>query len=195
MRNPIRLKNFKARFLPLYLAGLATLVFLPPSPLSVIWALPLIFVGAVLRGWGAGYLVKNNDLTIGGPYAHLRHPLYAGTLLVSTGFGIALGGWPAVILVLILWPWFALRYFPRKDASESRRLEELYGERFSEYKGAVPALWPRLQAWVGSWNDSSETRVDEGWSLARYSENNELGTLLAILTGVVVFWQRAVAGG
>ena len=88
MRNPIRLKNLNARFLPLYAIGLVILVVFPPRPSGFLWAAPLIALGLALRSWSAGHLVKNQDLTMTGPYAHLRHPLYAGTMLLTAGFGV-----------------------------------------------------------------------------------------------------------
>ena len=83
MRNPIRLKNLQLRFLPYYVAGVLVLLTLRPT--GPLFALGVAFVlaGALLRGWGAGHLVKNDSLAITGPYAHLRHPLYAGSLLVG----------------------------------------------------------------------------------------------------------------
>lgn len=195
MRNPVRLKNLNRRFLPLYLVGLAVLVLHPPKRELLVWALPLIVLGTWLRGWGAGHLVKNHELTMSGPYAYLRHPLYAGTILIATGFAVGLGGWLAVALLAIVWPWFALRYFPRKEAGESRRLEERYGERFARYRAAVPALWPRFPAWAGDAEDVGRAAPAgaerRGWDLERYSDNNELGTLLAIGAGYLVFWLRA----
>jgi len=186
MRNPIRPKNLSLRFVPLYLAGGALLILFPPAAERFVWALPPIVLGVLLRGWGAGHLVKNHELTISGPYAHLRHPLYLGTLLVGTGFGLLVGGWMALVVLACLWPWFALRYFPRKDRSESARLESLYGERFARYRAAVPALRPRL----GPWREAGAKASAREWALERYSDNNELGTLLAITGGVLVFWLR-----
>jgi protein-S-isoprenylcysteine O-methyltransferase Ste14 len=189
MRNPIRLKNLNARFLPLYVLGIAILVLQPPRPEGVALALPLIVVGAGLRGWGAGHLVKNDKLTTTGPYAHLRHPLYLGTILVATGFAIWVGGWLTLAVLSVVWPWFAFHYFPRKERSESSRLEAAYGERFVRYRSAVPALWPRLRGW----HDEQTTHAHAAWDLGRYEDNNELGTLLALSLGVVVFWLRSGA--
>ncbi len=186
MRNPIRLKNLNARFMPFYLIGAAVLFFRPPQPEGVALALPLIAAGAGLRGWGAGHLVKNAQLTTSGPYAHLRHPLYLGTILTATGFAIWLGGWLTLAVLAFVWPWFAFRYFPRKDRAEGERLESAYGERFRRYRSEVPALWPRRHGWrAGSAFDSRTS-----WTLDRYSENNELGTLLALTFGAVLFWWR-----
>jgi len=190
MRNPIRAKNLNVRFLPLYILGLAILVWLPPRPGASVVAVPLIVLGAALRGWGAGHLVKNDDLTTTGPYGHLRHPLYLGTILAGTGFAVWLGGWAAVAVLALLWPWFALHYFPRKEHSEGLRLEGAYGDRFRRYREAVPALWPRWRRWRAEDGASPPAR----WRFDRYDDNNELGTLLALSFGVLVFWLRAEVG-
>lgn len=186
MRNPIRLKNLSARFLPLYLIGVAILVFRPPQAEGLVLALPLICGGAALRGWGAGHLVKNARLTTSGPYAHLRHPLYLGTIMAATGFSIWVGGWLTFVALAFVWPWFALDYFPRKERVESARLDSAYGEEFARYRRAVPALWPRVRRWRC---DGMAGRPNR-WALDRYSENNELGTLLALSLGVLLFWWR-----
>ena len=187
MRNPIRRKNLNARFLPLYLIGIALVFFGPPRPLSYRVALPLILLGVGLRTWGAGHLVKNAELTTTGPYAHLRHPLYAGTILIASGFAVWVGGWWTLAVLGLVWPWFAFQYFPRKERSEGIRLEAAYGERFVSYRRGVSALWPSFRPWVG--NSRTAPRGD-GWKFRRYDDNNELGTFLAVVTGVLLFWLR-----
>jgi len=187
MRNPIRLKNLSARYLPLYLVGVAVLLLHVPDRRALLAALPLIVAGLVVRGWGAGHLVKNDALTTTGPYAHLRHPLYLGTLLIGTGFAVAVGGLFSVVVLAVLWPWFALRYFPRKERVESGRLEARYGPRFARYRASVPALWP---AWR-PWRDDVAAGGGGDWELERYSDNNELGTFLAVVFGWLAFWFRA----
>ena len=187
MRNPIRFKNLNARFLPLYVIGVVALVCWPPRAESLVLGLPLIGLGAALRTWGAGHLVKNAELTTSGPYAHLRHPLYLGTILAATGFAIWAGGWRALVGLACIWPWFVFHYFPRKERSESARLEAAYGERFVFYRNAVPALRPSIRRF-------REDRTADGpgrWALDRYFENNELGTLLALSIGVLIFWWRS----
>ncbi len=206
MRNPIRLKNLRLRFLPLYLTGLAILIAFPPEREMLAWAMPLIVLGTCLRSWGAGHLVKNDALTTTGPYAYLRHPLYLGTILVGTGFALAIGGFVSLLVLLALWPWFALHYFPRKERTEGSRLEALYGDRFVRYRAHVPPLLPRFRAWRDEWAPLDQPRSElsagaaarveseaDRWRLDRYSDNNELGTLLAIAFGILLFWLRAIA--
>lgn len=197
MRNPIRLKNFRLRFLPYIAIGLVVVILREPPAAGFGLGLPLIAAGALLRSWGAGHLVKNDSLTTTGPYAHLRHPLYLGTLAVATGFAFLLGGIWTLALLAVVWPWFALHYFPRKDRAESARLAALHGESFARYHAAVPALWPRLHPWRGDRAASAQGAepVPATWRLERYSDNNELGALIAIAAAVLVFGLRAGMGG
>lgn len=195
MRNPIRLKNLNARFTPFYLIGALLIFIFPPQPSSFIWAMPFFVLGLGLRGWGAGHLVKTDALTVTGPYAYLRHPLYVGTILVASGFAVLFGGWIGIGLAAAVWVWFAFHYFPRKEQTESDRLEALYGADFTAYREAVPALWPRRVGWESTATESRESGLARHWELHRYSENNELGTLLAVVGAIVVIWIRVSWGG
>jgi len=193
MRNPIRLKNLRMRFAPLFVLGALAIFFIQPSRWGFICGLVLVALGGALRSWGAGHLVKNDRLTITGPYAHLRHPLYAGTLLAAVGFCVIAGGWITVGLLVLLVPWFFLSYFPRKEEIESERLIALYGPAYASYRGDVPALIPRLAPWKPSPEAEGLGDPGLGWSGARYSDNNELGTLLALIAGLIAFGLRTFA--
>jgi protein-S-isoprenylcysteine O-methyltransferase Ste14 len=194
MRNPIRLKNLRLRFALLYIVGALAVVFLRPDPLSLGLGCGFVILGAALRGWGAGHLVKNDRLTVTGPYAHLRHPLYAGTLLAGTGFALIAGGSVSLLLMAGLLPWFFVLYFPRKERIESERLERLYGDRYASYREAVPALLPTLRAWRPHSGDQNLKAQSRSWNSQLYVDNNELGTLIGLLVGLVVFGLRAQFG-
>jgi protein-S-isoprenylcysteine O-methyltransferase Ste14 len=187
MRNPIRLKNLRSRFIPFYLAGAVLLWLVRPEPLAYAAGLVAVLSGAALRSWGAGHLVKTDELTVTGPYARVRHPLYLGTLLVAVGFALMVGSWASLVALAIFLPWFFLSYFPRKEEAEARRLETRYGEAFTAYRAEVPALFPRLHPWVPAGRAGAPAR----WSLDHYSTNNELGTLLALVLCVTLFGLRA----
>lgn len=188
MRNPIRLKNLRLRFAPYWAMGLVLMLWRRPSLEGAVLGLPLVVAGAVLRSWGAGHLVKNDTLTMTGPYAHLRHPLYLGTLLIGSGFALFFGGLVSIALLAGAWTWFVLHYFPRKERGESARLVALYGEAFVEYRDRVPALWPRWRAFARGEGEAGSRAAR--WELARYSDNNELGTLLAVMGLLLVLGLR-----
>jgi len=192
MRNPIRLKNFRLRFLPCYAAGLLVLIYGHPTPTTFFVGASVVLAGTALRGWGAGHLVKNHSLTVSGPYSRLRHPLYLGTLSVALGFALMVGGAGTLILLVGLVPWFFLRYFPRKERRESARLERLYGAVYAEYRNHVPPLLPSLASWRPSVDSAQWLDADRRWSGSRYSENNELGAALGVLVCLIAFaWRVA----
>lgn len=177
VRHPFRRKNLSPRLLPCYAAGLLCLVLARPEPVGLAVGSALVLAGAALRVWGVGHLVKNDRLTLSGPYARLRHPLYAGTLLLGSGFGLMAGPWGLVLLVGVFLPVFFAYYLPYKDRIESARLERRYGGVYASYRAAVPALLPALERRGPA---GCATGVRERWSGERFRANGELGTLAGV---------------
>src|ERR1700689_2601148 len=65
------------------------LVFATPSWRTLAWSLLLVLPGVWLRGYAAGYVKKNAELTVTGPDAYTRNPLYLGSILMAFGFAVA----------------------------------------------------------------------------------------------------------
>ena len=195
VRPPFRSKNFRKFFLIWYALGAGVIWFCHPSPRLFWLGTGFIAAGIGLRGWGAGYLVKARQLAVVGPYAYLRHPLYAGTLLVGIGFALLVGGFLTPIALALLFAWFFGSYFPRKDRSESDRLESLFAEDFVIYRQNVPALWPRWRPFRPNFGSGHESHVSREWRFECYSENNELGALMAMLAGWLLVLLRFVLDG
>ena len=110
-----------------------------PRLTAVAWSLALVAPGVWLRGYAAGYVKKNRELTQTGPYAHTRNPLYLGSMLMAAGFAVALLSWP---VTLVLAAGFAVIYIP-VIASEERFLRATF-PGFDAYCRRVPRLIPRL---------------------------------------------------
>jgi hypothetical protein len=110
-----------------------------PQPQPIAWSLLLVIPGLWLRGYAAGYVKKNSELTITGPYAHVRNPLYLGSILIAAGFGVALMSLPFAIALLAF---FLLIYVP-VIASEEAFLRDTFLE-FEWYCARVPRLIPRI---------------------------------------------------
>src|SRR5438477_7276448 len=71
------------------LAGSAVLlIFSRPSLLSLIAGSLIVTAGAALRTWSSGHVQKNRELSMDGPYAYVRHPLYVGNFLLGLGFAV-----------------------------------------------------------------------------------------------------------
>ncbi len=106
--------------------------------------LALVVLGEVVRFWSAGYISKDAVIATGGPYAHVRNPLYFGSLLLSLGYGLLSGlGWWGVALTLTLFLVFHLAAI----LYEEKFLTAKFGAPYLEYKQRVPRLlpspWPR----------------------------------------------------
>ena len=181
-------KRLRPRLLVVYALAIAAVLLSRPSPASLaVGAIP-IALGEALRLWATGHLHKNDALTVGGPYAYLRHPLYFGTLLIGAGFLVM--AWSALafgIAALFVLVYFGY-YMPYKDRIESARLEALYGDAYRRYAVAVPRLVPRLHAYQPL---AAERAPETTWRRARFADNNETGTALVVAVGVlcmVVRW-------
>ena len=115
------------------------LLFARPTWTSLAWGLVLILPGLWLRGYAAGYVKKNAELTRTGPYAYTRNPLYLGSMSIAAGFAVAAGRWWLVVLLVTM---FLAIYLPTIFSEE----EFLRGAfpQFEEYARRVPRLLPRL---------------------------------------------------
>jgi len=178
VKHPFRRKNLSPRLLPIYLIAAAALVLAKPTPAGFVLGGALVAAGMALRVWGAGHLVKNDCLTVSGPYAHLRHPLYAGTLLLGVGFAVIAGGFALVLALGVIAPAFFAYYLPYKDRIESARLQRRYGSAYAAYRSQVPRLVPALAPWRPPAELESEGR--RRWSRERFRENSEPGTVLGV---------------
>lgn len=95
-------------------------------------------VGLVIRAMASGHVTKNEALTITGPYAYVRNPLYLGSLITGAGFAIAARSfWIAAAMMLI----FLIIYVP-VIRSEEMFLQTRFPE-FRDYAQNVPRLVPR----------------------------------------------------
>ena len=115
------------------------LIFARPSWTSMVWGLVLVLPGLWLRGYAAGYVKKNAELTRTGPYAYTRNPLYLGSMSIAAGFAVAAGRWWLVALLVAM---FLAIYVPT-ILSEEDFLRAAFPQ-FEEYAQRVPRLLPRL---------------------------------------------------
>jgi protein-S-isoprenylcysteine O-methyltransferase Ste14 len=148
-----------------------------PHPAAVAWSLALVLPGLWLRAYASGTVKKNQELTVTGPYAHTRNPLYLGSMLIAAGFALALLSWP-VALVLALG--FAAIYVP-VIASEERFLRATFPE-FDGYCQQVPRLIPRLTPARKPGGQSEAGRFSLSLYLHHREYNAGIGVLLLYLS-------------
>jgi len=190
---PIPRRFLDWRWLPAYLAVPVLLVLARPRPAALAAGVALMALGTLLRVWSAGHLVKTRQLTRSGPYAYLRHPLYAGTLLIGTGFALAAGGPAAPLVAVVLLGLFFGYYLPCKERIESARLERRYGDEYRRYRRSVPALLPLGRRWPPR-GAAAADEASARWSARRFRASSEGLTLLFVALGALALGARAAAG-
>ena len=82
---------------------------------------------------------RDGRLAVTGPYAHLRHPQYAGFALIMIGFFLQ---WPTLVTGLML-PVLLVMYW-RLAKREEREVALLFGDAWRHYAARVPAFLPQL---------------------------------------------------
>ncbi len=152
----------------------------PPHPIAIAWSLALVLPGLALRAAASGTVKKNQELTVTGPYAYTRNPLYLGSTLIAAGFALALLSWPVALLLVA---GFAAIYIP-VIASEEQFLRGKFPE-FEGYCRSVPRFIPRLTP--AKVQRGSDLRVVSqpvtqtatgGFSFALYLEHREYNSAL-----------------
>jgi protein-S-isoprenylcysteine O-methyltransferase Ste14 len=75
-----------------------------------------------------------------GPYRLVRHPIYLGFALLTTGAALAFGSWPALVIVVAgIVPTFAWR-----ARAEEKLLIRTFGERYAAYRQRTSMIIPYL---------------------------------------------------
>jgi protein-S-isoprenylcysteine O-methyltransferase Ste14 len=169
-----------------YLLAIFVLWFARPTPRSVVYGALVGMLGLWIRAYAAGYLHKQSVLTVTGPYAHTRNPLYLGSSVLALGAAVATRSW---ISALILSSYFAGVYAVVMRREE-RELYAQHGQSFKAYADAVPLFLPRLTpAKVSGASPGS-------FSFAQYKRNHEyeaaVGFLLLLFVLLVIWRLRPV---
>jgi protein-S-isoprenylcysteine O-methyltransferase Ste14 len=161
--NPEKLRAFvfKNRGLLLSLPALALVNRGKPSAASVALGLPVAFAGELIRCWAVGYsgettrndVVTAPKLVTGGPYAHVRNPLYIGNFVTAAGFAIAFTGknCPAMRTALLAGSLGVMAaVYTAIIPHEEAFLRAQFGADYEEYCRWVPRLIPTLRPAVKS---------------------------------------------
>ncbi len=100
-------------------------------------------LGIVLRIWAQRHfkyrLRQGRWLTVTGPFAWTRNPVYIGNLLLFAGLCV-LCGLPWLVLAVCGWAFLVYQCAVR---FEEQRLAETYGDEYAAYRQRVGRWWPR----------------------------------------------------
>jgi protein-S-isoprenylcysteine O-methyltransferase Ste14 len=149
-----------------------------PSAEFLSLSLLLVVPGLWLRGYASGYVKKNAEVTMTGPYAYTRNPLYLGSILIAFGFALAARSvWIAIALVAL----FTVIYVPVIRSEEAFLRSKFTG--YDEYAKRVPRLIPRFHSSVTS---STDQGAFSGALYRKHREYNALIGSAAIYAALVV---------
>lgn len=101
----------------------------------------VIFAGfAILaKAWPVLYQAQRaGELATAGPYASIRHPQYAGFVLIMFGFLLQ---WPTIVTAA-MFPVLVTMYV-RLARREEREARAAFSEAYDRYASATPAFFPR----------------------------------------------------
>jgi protein-S-isoprenylcysteine O-methyltransferase Ste14 len=113
--------------------------------------LALVVAGVAIRSWAVWTLGRffRREVTVeagqpvvsSGPYRFVRHPAYAGNILMYAGFGLAIGSWVSAAVLLAF---AVIAHIPRirvEEAELERKLGDDYREYEQERARLVPGVW------------------------------------------------------
>lgn len=157
---------------PLGFAFAAVFLWLArPSWRTMAASLLLVLPGLWLRGYASGYVKKDAELAVTGPYAHTRNPLYLGSMLMAYGFAAAAWRWEIAAALTVL---FAAIYIPTIQSEEAYLRAHFAG--FEAYARAVPRLLPR---WTGAAaGDGGGVLGRRGFSMELYLRHREYNSAM-----------------
>lgn len=106
--------------------------------------LSILFIGGgfilISAAWRVLYQAQRQGrLATTGPYARVRHPQYAGFVLIMFGFLLQ---WPT-LLTLLMFPVLVWMYV-HLARREERETFAAFGDAYADYAAQVPGFFPRL---------------------------------------------------
>jgi protein-S-isoprenylcysteine O-methyltransferase Ste14 len=141
------------------------------SDYKALLGLGLVLSGLALRSWAAGTLHKRTELTMGGPYGLVRHPLYIGSFMMMVGFCQLIDDaeniWFVVGPVLALYIYRALH--------EEKFLAAEFPDQWTEFARKVPRFVPRRLP----------KQLFSTWDINQWINNREYQAVSAVAVGLI----------
>ena len=172
----------KLRRIPIFVGALLLVIFAKPNQPGIVIGIILIVIGEGIRIWAAGHLQKNEILTVTGPYAYVKNPLYIGSIIITAGFCILADN---IYLMAAATFIFCFHYIPYKKRVEGDRLRKIFGSQFEDYDQKVPDYIPRRAPYSSQKNP---------WRFGSFIENSEEGILMIVVTGILLILSRPYWG-
>ena len=169
-------------------------VLAAPTPRSIGYGSLVALLGLAVRAAAAGYLRKDRELAVAGPYARTRNPLYLGSAILAAGFIVAGDSLWAGGLVAVYFGAF----YTAVMRNEERDLREQFGAEFDAYAARVPLFFPSVFPAKSKSAANSGPGTNGAFSWAQYRRNREYRALVGAIAamGMVALrmWIRARFG-
>ncbi len=160
-----------------------------PTWRSIAYGTVVAALGLMVRATAAGYLRKDRELAVTGPYARTRNPLYLGSAILAAGFVVASHSWIAGLLVSL---YFGIFYYAVMR-NEERDLRMRFGPDFDAYASRVPLFFPNPFASGKSQfpaRSATNVEVNGGFSWAQYRRNREYRALFGAIGAMAMVCLR-----
>ena len=113
-----------------FISAIVVLWLAHPTARSLAVGATIAALGEAVRVWAAGHLEKGREVTMSGPYAFTRHPLYMGSVII--GIGLAVAAASLVVAGLVL-AYLAIT-LTAAIATEEAHLTEKFGAAYPDYR-------------------------------------------------------------
>src|ERR1700739_3174522 len=160
-----------------YPLAVVVLLLARPTLKSILTGAIVGTIGLLVRASAAGHLRKQQVLTVTGPYAYTRNPLYLGSFILMIGAAVVANSWPSALILL---SYFAL-FYSFVMRREERELYQHHGDAFRDYAQVVPLFLPRLTP------SKLSSASAAPFSFAQYKRNREYRAAIGFLLLLLVF--------
>ena len=155
-----------------FICLILAIILASPNLPFLLGGIGICFLGLLIRTWSSGYLRKEKELAISGPYQYTRNPLYLGNFIIGISVVIATLSW----WVLGIFIAYFVLFYPLAIKKEKERMKELFPREYGEYKKKAPLFFP-------SWKPFHLPGKNKfSWKLFR--KNKEWRALI----GALLFW-------
>jgi protein-S-isoprenylcysteine O-methyltransferase Ste14 len=166
-----------------HMFGIVVVVFARPHMEWLLAGTTLALAGEAIRVYSSGCIRKDTALSMAGPYAFTRNPLYVGSFLMYLGFCIAAANW---IVLAVYFPFFFITYYAT-IFREEMFLRGVFKDAYNEYCKAVPRFFPRFRRL-----QKSADGLD--FSFAQVMKNREYEAAIAIVIILALLWVMGLTG-
>jgi len=150
---------------------IAVLWLATPNSWSIVGGFFFMMIGMFFRAWSSGYINKDQELAIDGPYSLTRNPLYFGNLIIGSGIAVACNNVPSFLIFIV----YYFTFFTFLIVVERKRLRKRFGPQYDEWAKQANLFFPKIKK-IRKFN----------FNIAYYMKNREYRVLFYSLFVIAV---------